>query len=239
MVIKREVLYDFPRFFGVLIVKLAAGGAVNFTFKMKRHMIRENLDLEPKISAMMREFLDLEVLPGGKNYARNYTNLCFDYVQDTSLGYTPSALNKMNFHQNPSEVQPIKLTKYMLDGLEASGAPPMETKGKKKSKTKKSTLVKTTLQLAKKKESSWGRDTSHSVSTDQPTNTQTTKRNIQLVVMGFTSISAKDCIHKSKFLSEGTYGATKEELKGFSDEEILDDGEDMDTDQPDTLEESS
>ncbi|GJY77233.1 hypothetical protein Tco_0482349 [Tanacetum coccineum] len=104
--------------------------------------------------------------------------------------------------------------------------------------------------------------------------------------MGFTSTSAKDCIHKSKFLSEGKLtdpqdlernihltdmglhsntqlddmglpfisgsdhsvtnfeyqalmGATKEELKGFSDEEILNDGEDMDTDQPDAPEESS
>ncbi|GJS05671.1 hypothetical protein Tco_0322179 [Tanacetum coccineum] len=58
MVIESEILYDFSRFFGVLIAKLVAGGAVNFTLKMKRDMIIENLDLEPKIDAMMREFLN-------------------------------------------------------------------------------------------------------------------------------------------------------------------------------------
>nr|GFA81034.1 hypothetical protein [Tanacetum cinerariifolium] len=52
-----EVLYDFPRFFGILIAKLVAGDAVNFTFKMKGDMIVENLDLKPKIDAMMRDIL--------------------------------------------------------------------------------------------------------------------------------------------------------------------------------------
>nr|GEZ90301.1 hypothetical protein [Tanacetum cinerariifolium] len=58
MVIKSEVLYDFPGFFDVLIAKLTANGVVNFIFKMKRDMIVENLVLEPKINAMMMEFLD-------------------------------------------------------------------------------------------------------------------------------------------------------------------------------------
>ncbi|GJT75932.1 hypothetical protein Tco_1042657 [Tanacetum coccineum] len=57
MVVKSEILYDFPRFFGVLIAKLAASGAVNITLKMKRATIIEILDLKPKIDAMMREFL--------------------------------------------------------------------------------------------------------------------------------------------------------------------------------------
>nr|GEZ49304.1 hypothetical protein [Tanacetum cinerariifolium] len=39
MVIKGEILYDFLRFFGILIVKLTAGGTVNFILKMKRDMI--------------------------------------------------------------------------------------------------------------------------------------------------------------------------------------------------------
>ncbi|GJS77345.1 hypothetical protein Tco_0727226 [Tanacetum coccineum] len=33
-------------------------------------MVIKDLDLDPKIDAMMREFLNLVVLPGGKNYAR-------------------------------------------------------------------------------------------------------------------------------------------------------------------------
>ncbi|GJU17237.1 hypothetical protein Tco_1145203 [Tanacetum coccineum] len=58
MVVKRKILYDFPIFFGVLIAKFAAGSAVNLTLKMKRDMIIENLDLEPEINAMMRDFLN-------------------------------------------------------------------------------------------------------------------------------------------------------------------------------------
>ncbi|GJW29098.1 hypothetical protein Tco_0045973 [Tanacetum coccineum] len=72
MFIKSEILYDFPRFFGILVAKLATGGVVNLTLKMKRNMIIENLDLEPKINAMVRDFLDLEILPGGKNRARKW-----------------------------------------------------------------------------------------------------------------------------------------------------------------------
>ncbi|GJX76403.1 hypothetical protein Tco_0323214 [Tanacetum coccineum] len=58
MVVKGEILYDFLRFFDVLIAKLASGGMINFTLKMKRYMIIENLDFEPKINAMMRDFLN-------------------------------------------------------------------------------------------------------------------------------------------------------------------------------------
>ncbi|GKD74695.1 hypothetical protein Tco_1332977 [Tanacetum coccineum] len=58
MVVKSEILNDFPRFIGVLIVEFATSGAVNLTLKMKRDMIIKNLDLEPKIDAMMEDFLD-------------------------------------------------------------------------------------------------------------------------------------------------------------------------------------
>ncbi|GJU95067.1 hypothetical protein Tco_1319823 [Tanacetum coccineum] len=58
MVVKRDILYDFLRFLGVLLKEFSASGAVNFTLKMERDMIIENLDLEPKIDAMMRDFLD-------------------------------------------------------------------------------------------------------------------------------------------------------------------------------------
>ncbi|GKA14578.1 hypothetical protein Tco_0694224 [Tanacetum coccineum] len=58
MVVKSEILNDFPRFLDILIMEFAADGAVNFALKMERDMITENLDLEPKIDAMMRDFLD-------------------------------------------------------------------------------------------------------------------------------------------------------------------------------------
>ncbi|GJX25328.1 hypothetical protein Tco_0231624 [Tanacetum coccineum] len=58
MVIESEILYNFPRFFGILVMKLATGGVVNFALKKKGDMIIENLDFEPKIYAMMREFLN-------------------------------------------------------------------------------------------------------------------------------------------------------------------------------------
>ncbi|GJW69842.1 hypothetical protein Tco_0126759 [Tanacetum coccineum] len=58
MVIKYEVLNDFPRLFGVLVVELATGGALNLVLKVKRDMIVENLDLKLKIDAMMRDFLE-------------------------------------------------------------------------------------------------------------------------------------------------------------------------------------
>ncbi|GKB28807.1 hypothetical protein Tco_0868208 [Tanacetum coccineum] len=48
MVIKGEVLNDFPRFAGILITKFTAGSAVNLTLKMKGDMIIENLDLEQR-----------------------------------------------------------------------------------------------------------------------------------------------------------------------------------------------
>ncbi|GKC93361.1 hypothetical protein Tco_1158803 [Tanacetum coccineum] len=58
MVVKSKVLNDLLGFFGVFIAKLATAGPVNFALQMNRDMIVENLDLEPKINAMMRDFLD-------------------------------------------------------------------------------------------------------------------------------------------------------------------------------------
>nr|GFC18955.1 hypothetical protein [Tanacetum cinerariifolium] len=76
MVVKSEILDDFPRFFSVLVVKLAADDTINLTFKVKRDMITENLDLEPKIDAMMRTFWKMcketssKILPSGDGSCR-------------------------------------------------------------------------------------------------------------------------------------------------------------------------
>ncbi|GKB73038.1 hypothetical protein Tco_0934450 [Tanacetum coccineum] len=73
-VVESEILYDFPRFFGVLIAELAVGGAVNFTLKMNGYMIIENLNLESKIDAMfsspsrwkkLSKEMSSEILPSG------------------------------------------------------------------------------------------------------------------------------------------------------------------------------
>ncbi|GKB04295.1 reverse transcriptase domain-containing protein [Tanacetum coccineum] len=58
MVIEGEVLNDFPGFVCILIAEFAAGGAVNLALKMEGDMIIKNLDLEPTIDAMMRDFLE-------------------------------------------------------------------------------------------------------------------------------------------------------------------------------------
>ncbi|GJV94277.1 hypothetical protein Tco_1545854 [Tanacetum coccineum] len=58
MIVNSEIIYDFPRFFSVLVAELTASSAVSLTLKMNRDMIIENLDLEPKINAMARNFLE-------------------------------------------------------------------------------------------------------------------------------------------------------------------------------------
>ncbi|GJZ60866.1 hypothetical protein Tco_0616682 [Tanacetum coccineum] len=58
MDVKSEIFYDFLRFLGVLITEFAASDTVNLTLKMKRAMITKKLDFEPKIDAMMRDFLE-------------------------------------------------------------------------------------------------------------------------------------------------------------------------------------
>ncbi|GKD78773.1 hypothetical protein Tco_1341394 [Tanacetum coccineum] len=59
MVVKGEVLNNFPRFVSILIAEFAAGDAVNLALKMKGDMIIKNLDLNPTINAMKREFLEV------------------------------------------------------------------------------------------------------------------------------------------------------------------------------------
>nr|GEX04003.1 hypothetical protein [Tanacetum cinerariifolium] len=54
MVIEGEVLNDFPRFVGALIVESAIAAAVNFALKMKGDMIVENLNL--KLTDIVAEF---------------------------------------------------------------------------------------------------------------------------------------------------------------------------------------
>nr|GEW46456.1 hypothetical protein [Tanacetum cinerariifolium] len=56
--LENEVLYKCQRFLGVLIMKLTNNDVVNFALKMKRDTIIKNLDMEPKINAVMRDFLD-------------------------------------------------------------------------------------------------------------------------------------------------------------------------------------
>ncbi|GJY12091.1 hypothetical protein Tco_0381400 [Tanacetum coccineum] len=57
-VVEVEVLNNFLRFIGILVMDFAVGGAVNLTLKMKGDMIIENLDLQPTINAIMRNFLE-------------------------------------------------------------------------------------------------------------------------------------------------------------------------------------
>nr|GEY99073.1 hypothetical protein [Tanacetum cinerariifolium] len=64
MVVEGEVLKDFSRFFGILIAEFVAGGVVNRVLKMKGDMIIKDLNLNPTIDAMMREFLkELDGIP--------------------------------------------------------------------------------------------------------------------------------------------------------------------------------
>ncbi|GKD59807.1 hypothetical protein Tco_1297316 [Tanacetum coccineum] len=58
MIVEGKILNDFLRFVGVLIEKFATGGAVNLALKMKGDTIIKNLDLDPTIDAMMRDFLE-------------------------------------------------------------------------------------------------------------------------------------------------------------------------------------
>ncbi|GJV47558.1 hypothetical protein Tco_1437770, partial [Tanacetum coccineum] len=60
----------------VKVKKLTTGRLVNGSSCDGIDMVIKKLDLEPKVYAMMRDFLEISlrsfaVLPGGKNYARN------------------------------------------------------------------------------------------------------------------------------------------------------------------------
>nr|GEV44459.1 hypothetical protein [Tanacetum cinerariifolium] len=57
IVVEGKALNDFPGFVAILIAEFATGGAFNLALKMKRDMIIKNLDLNPTIDAMMRDYL--------------------------------------------------------------------------------------------------------------------------------------------------------------------------------------
>ncbi|GKG32102.1 hypothetical protein Tco_0427052, partial [Tanacetum coccineum] len=57
MVVEGEVLNDFPRFVSVSVTKLTTGRLVNGSSCDRIDMVIKNLDLEPKVDAMMRDFL--------------------------------------------------------------------------------------------------------------------------------------------------------------------------------------
>ncbi|GKB57396.1 hypothetical protein Tco_0913582, partial [Tanacetum coccineum] len=98
-----------------------------------------------------------------------------EYTQDKALGSIPSVLR----------------------------VPPKVTKGKKQSKTKKTSLIQSTLKFTNKKEPSKATDTSQSVSSGQSSDPQDTKGNKQPAVKGLPSTQPKDGTRKSKLLPEG------------------------------------
>nr|GEW53987.1 ribonuclease H-like domain-containing protein [Tanacetum cinerariifolium] len=64
IVIKGEILNNFPRFVDILIAEFYAGSTVNFALNMKGDMIIKFSDLKPTIDAIMRDFLEeLNVIP--------------------------------------------------------------------------------------------------------------------------------------------------------------------------------
>ncbi|GKB72949.1 hypothetical protein Tco_0934361 [Tanacetum coccineum] len=89
MIIKSKILYDFPRFFGVLVAKLTASGMVNLTFKMNRDMIIENLYLEPKINAMVGDSLEL-VLETSPRFRERFTLMLLEHQDVISEFRSPS-----------------------------------------------------------------------------------------------------------------------------------------------------
>ncbi|GJX46259.1 hypothetical protein Tco_0271449 [Tanacetum coccineum] len=60
--------------------KLTTGRLVNGSSCDRIDMVIKNLDLEPKIDAMMRDFLDFVVLPGGKKLSKGNRELDPPYV---------------------------------------------------------------------------------------------------------------------------------------------------------------
>ncbi|GKE92190.1 hypothetical protein Tco_1573285 [Tanacetum coccineum] len=58
MVVKNEVVNDFPRFSSVFVVKLTTSLLINDFPYDRIDMIIKDLDIKPKIDAMMSDFLD-------------------------------------------------------------------------------------------------------------------------------------------------------------------------------------
>nr|GEW73565.1 hypothetical protein [Tanacetum cinerariifolium] len=146
--------------------------------------------------------------------------LGFDYPMDHKFRSIPPVLSQKGFSKNPSKVTPTELITFMNDVINhetlVSLLPTSEKKGKiktetmtkpkpksqgheafgslpmkdKKAKTKKTTLIQTTLKLDQQKVPSKATDTSQSVSSSQTTDRQ--------FVKGFPSTPPKDGIHQSK-----------------------------------------
>ncbi|GJW80057.1 hypothetical protein Tco_0144032 [Tanacetum coccineum] len=95
MVIKSVILFDFLRFFGVLVADLAADGVVNLALKVKREMFIENLDFEPKINAMMRDFLK-QVLETSPCFGERFTLMLLEHKDVISEFRSPSRWKKLS-----------------------------------------------------------------------------------------------------------------------------------------------
>ncbi|GKA47833.1 Myb-like domain, Myb/SANT-like DNA-binding domain protein [Tanacetum coccineum] len=107
--------------------------------------------------------------------------------------------------------QTVTEPKPKSQGLDTSGALPGQIKVKK-AKTKNPTLVQTKKQMTKEKASLGGTETSHSVSTDQPTKPYDLERQIQLFDMGFPNSHPDESTLKSPPLLDITplkYGAAE------------------------------
>ncbi|GJU15659.1 hypothetical protein Tco_1143625 [Tanacetum coccineum] len=100
MVVKGEILNDFPRFVSILIAEFAAGSAVNLALKMKGDMmmkgdmIIKNLDLKPTIDAMMRDFLEISlrsfaVLPRWKELNKETSSKILPCGDGSCVGSDP------------------------------------------------------------------------------------------------------------------------------------------------------
>ncbi|GJR32155.1 hypothetical protein Tco_1108387 [Tanacetum coccineum] len=124
-----------------------------------------------------------------------------NYPLDQKFGNLPNVLSQTNFTKNPSKVTPVELMALMIDSHDpkASGA---HSHKEKKSKTKKTFLVKTTIKPTKEKVPTETIGTSQSVSSGQTTDPQDTKGDIQPAIKGLPTT-----------LDEGTR-SSKHFLKG-------------------------
>nr|GEX34818.1 hypothetical protein [Tanacetum cinerariifolium] len=104
MVVKSEILYDFSRFFGVLIADFATGDAVNLALKVKRDMIVENLDLDPKINVMMRDFLK-QVLKTSPCFGEKFTLMLLEHKDVISEFRSPSRWKELT-NETGSKILP-------------------------------------------------------------------------------------------------------------------------------------
>ncbi|GJS26665.1 hypothetical protein Tco_0487285 [Tanacetum coccineum] len=142
-----------------------------------------------------------------------------DYAQDMTLGSTPSIIMSptppLKKVGKKKKSQTVTKPKPKSQGPEASGVPPKVTKGKKHVKTKKTSLIQSTLKFTHEKEPSEATNTSQSMPSGQngtrkskllpegkTTDPKDSEGNIQLADMGLLSTSNKG-IHNLKPLPEG------------------------------------